>query len=388
MSSDAISSLAVNSARRAQRAQGAFVKSLSANDTGLTKSHQAGFLVNRYVGRRLFSFLDSGEALAARSISIKWMRSGVVTSSTARWYSSKSEYRVTGSIGSLITPSMTGDLLVMTRVGEREFEIATFEREVDIEYIRRELEISPTAVFALVGDHQLRAREAKVFADYLHMLDGFPSTSVLSTDARRIYDRVYGNQDLASCDPDKRLIGWVDIEFRLFQEIERAMVYPEIQRGFRSIEDFIALANQVKNRRASRAGASLENHIEQVLSDNNVRFSAQAVTELRKRPDFLFPSAEAYKDANFPDVGLTMLAVKTTCKDRWRQVNMEANRIQNKHLLTLQQGISPAQLAEMKDAGISLVVPKPLHGFYAPENRPELWTLKRFITYVRSKETA
>lgn len=386
MDSEAVSQLAVSSAYRAQRAPAAFVKSLSANDTGLTKSHQVGFLVNLDAGRNLFSFLDSDEMLAAKPISITWVRSGVITRSTAKWYSSKREYRVTGSVGSLITPSMTGDLLLMTRVGEREFEIATFERELDIDYIRRELGISPTALFALVGDQERRAKEVEAFTEYVQKLDLFPSTTALSTVARSIFHRIYGNQRRISVDPDKRLIDWVDIEFRLFQEIERALVYPVIQEGFLSIEAFIALANQVKNRRASRAGASLESHIGQVLVDNNVRFSAQAVTEMRKRPDFLFPSVEAYKDRAFVDTRLTMLAVKTTCKDRWRQVNTEADRIQNKHLLTLQQGISPAQLAEMKDSGITLVVPKPLHGFYAPQNRSELWTFRRFIEYVKSKE--
>jgi hypothetical protein len=56
-----------------------------------------------------------------------------------------------------------------------------------------------------------------------------------------------------------------------------------------------------------------------------------------------------------------MLAAKTTCKDRWRQILNEADRIPAKHLLTLQEGVSEGQFREMNDAGVRLVVPRALH---------------------------
>ena len=43
-----------------------------------------------------------------------------------------------------------------------------------------------------------------------------------------------------------------------------------------------------------------------------------------------------------------MLAVKTTAKDRWRQVLVEAERVETKHLLTLQEGISEIQYAQIE----------------------------------------
>ena len=43
---------------------------------------------------------------------------------------------------------------------------------------------------------------------------------------------------------------------------------------------------------------------------------------------------------------LCTLAAKTTCKDRWRQILSEADRLrdENKYLCTMQQGISSAQM--------------------------------------------
>jgi hypothetical protein len=106
--------------------------------------------------------------------------------------------------------------------------------------------------------------------------------------------------------------------------------------------------------------------------------------EVNKRPDFLFPSVAAYENPSFPASRLRMLAAKTTCKDRWRQIINEADRIQTKHLLTLQEGVSEAQFREMTDAGVRLVVPAGIHDAYPEAVRPHLITFEEFIGEVRT----
>lgn len=98
----------------------------------------------------------------------------------------------------------------------------------------------------------------------------------------------------------------------------------------------------------------------------------------------IFPSGSAYKNRNFPTERLRLLAVKTTCKDRWRQVLNEAERIATKHLLTLQEGVSVNQFREMTDAGVKLVVPSPIIHQYPDSIQPHLLTLERFIGEVRA----
>lgn len=49
-----------------------------------------------------------------------------------------------------------------------------------------------------------------------------------------------------------------------------------------------------------------------------------------------------------------MLAVKTTCKDRWRQILNEADKIHQVHLFTLQEGVSLAQYREMRGVGCQI----------------------------------
>ncbi len=87
-------------------------------------------------------------------------------------------------------------------------------------------------------------------------------------------------------------------------------------------------------------GFALENHMEVIFSESGVRYDRGSVSEGRSKPDFLFPGGKEYRDPGVDAVCLTMLGVKSSCKDRWRQVLAEARRIERKHLLTLETAIS------------------------------------------------
>lgn len=151
--------------------------------------------------------------------------------------------------------------------------------------------------------------------------------------------------------------------------------------------DFIARAQSILQRRKSRAGRSLELNVKELFLEENLReghdFQYQPETELRKRPDFVFPNEESYKSNLFPKERLRLLAVKTTARDRWRQVINEADRIERKHLLTVQEGVSENQFKEMRQAGIQLVVPQPLISKYPNSVQPHLQTLESFIGDIR-----
>ena len=127
-------------------------------------------------------------------------------------------------------------------------------------------------------------------------------------------------------------------------------------------------------------GQSLKNHLEAVFRAYLIEHVRGAVTENNQKPDFLFPSLEAYQAASSTGHAcLTMLAAKSTCKDRWRQVLAEASKIPRKHLLTLEPGISETQTAHMVDSNLQLVVPQPIQESYTSEQRPWLWNLAEFI---------
>ena len=210
----------------------------------------------------------------------------------------------------------------------------------------------------------------------------------MSQAARMIQYEVYLNRPLAVKDPDSILLRWTDQEYTLFRAIEHARYGDIVARGFSSVDDFVIMANQVLNRRKSRAGKSLEHPLAAIFDENKIRYTAQAVTEGNKKPDFMFPSEEAYHDMTFAVEKLCTLAAKTTCKDRWRQILNEADRLrdENKYLCTMQQGISAAQMDEMQAEKVILVVPKAYHSAYPKEKRDRIWTLGKFVDYVKEME--
>ena len=81
-----------------------------------------------------------------------------------------------------------------------------------------------------------------------------------------------------------------------------------------------------------------------------------------------------------------MLAAKTTCKDRWRQVLQEATRIERKHLCTLEPAISSAQLKEMAEDLLTLVAPSAIVPTYAVPYGYEVLSLEDFIQVVRERD--
>jgi hypothetical protein len=191
----------------------------------------------------------------------------------------------------------------------------------------------------------------------------------------------------ASLTPDARLLRRRECEFEIFRSVERAVELPKILAGFATVDDFVARAQSILQRRKARSGRSLELHTRQIFIEERLnegtQFSHQPESEPNKRPDFLFPSEAAYKNTNFPASKLRMLAVKTTCKDRWRQVVKEADRVDVKHLLTLQEGVSENQFKEMVDSGVQLVVPAKLVDSFPKPVRPHLQSLESFIGDVR-----
>ncbi len=212
----------------------------------------------------------------------------------------------------------------------------------------------------------------------------FPSTAVFSSFARDTLPEVDPRDD-----PDAALLAWIEREEALFKLQEKRIVASRLEEGFASygdadVDGFVSFSLSVHNRRKSRAGYALEHHLREIFDRFRVRYSHGAITEGRKRPDFLFPSVEAYRDPTFRSESLRMLGVKSSCKDRWRQVLSEAARIGRKHLLTLEPAISIDQTNEMSDSQLQLVVPAGLHNTYKPQQRAWLTNLSEFLSLVRS----
>lgn len=234
------------------------------------------------------------------------------------------------------------------------------------------------------------ARLRKAIERFISSLDiDFPSTEIMARAAREIENEVKDHiRDIAR-NPDKKILSWTNVEYELFRALEQVRYQGFLQHGFKDIDEFVETAKAVLNRRKSRAGKSLEHHLAEVFDYNGIVYEAQVVTEGNKKPDFIFPSGQAYHDKDYPVEGLISLASKTTCKDRWRQVINEADRLKDrtKYLFTLQQGISENQLKEMQAENVVLVVPKEYITTYPKEAQKSILSLAQFIAIVKKMES-
>ena len=190
----------------------------------------------------------------------------------------------------------------------------------------------------------------------------FPGTYIFSEFARSTLPDISGLDN-----PDMALLAWMEQEEILFRTLEKHLIADRLQKGFTDNDDFFKFSISALNRRKARAGLAFENHVEVLLQHNGIVFSRTPMTENRKKPDFIFPNISCYNNRDFPVEHLTMLGVKTTSKDRWRQVCTEADRITQKHLLTLEPRISINQTEEMTAANLTLVVPEEIKNTYTEE---------------------
>ena len=81
-----------------------------------------------------------------------------------------------------------------------------------------------------------------------------------------------------------------------------------------------------------------------------------------------------------------MLGAKTTIKERWRQVLDEADRIEVKHLVTLEPAVSTNYTQAMKKDNLQLVVPATLLDTITSEQRLWLMTVREFCEMVLERQ--
>ena len=382
-----------------------YAKYLAANDTSATGAHQVGLYIPKVVFGQLFPTAASSNAYnPSHYFEATLEPEGIQRRVRAVWYngrasgsSTRNECRITrwgGRSSPLQDPESTGSLCILAfRLGNsRDAEECRVwlcrdiaEEEVALDHLGMVepgagLLVSPTGlqlVDVAVAD---QVDSCIVRGDQMPPAWklSFPQPMELASFAIK---KASASRRLP---PDERLLRRRACEYQVFRSIEELHLLPKVRSGFQNVDEFVGYANAVTNRRRSRSGASLELQVRAILDEEGLPYSYDEVSELGKRPDFLFPSAANYQDARWPAVKLRMLAVKTTCKDRWRQVLEEAGRLEVKHLLTLQEGVSVTQFRQMTEAGLRLVVPTGLQGSFPTPIRANLQSFKQFMDETRA----
>lgn len=386
-----------------------YVKRLSGNDTLANESHQAGPYIPREFLFRIFPALARQEIKNPDILFDLYVDSHADHRQVrAIWYNNKfhgnpkggrNETRLTnfgGTASALLDPESTGALTVFAfrtaeppAIAECHVWVCRHETEEDLVEDRigpvepGKWLIWPPQQGALVPAATTPVRTSC----WLEPGEMPAAWRTKFPSGAEIIRRAVELRDDSSLDPDRRLMRRRECEFEIFRSVEQAIELPFITAGFTDVDSFIARAQTILQRRKARSGHSLELHAREIFVEERLvegtHFSHQPESDPGKKPDFLFPSAAAYHDPDFPPERLRMLAVKTTCRDRWRQILNEADRIPAKHLLTLQEGVSETQFGEMTRAGVQLVVPLGLTDKFPKSIQPHLQSLESFIGDIR-----
>lgn len=282
-----------------------------------------------------------------------------------------------------------GDLLVIVPESHEQFRGYVLDLDDDIEEVVAALGVELLGTWCVYDPgaepDELSEDDCidKRFREFAGRVEAFPTTAEISGLTLQVILNCI--ERFSQKTGDAQLMVLVIREYELFQLIERELCRSQIAgRLFKSVDDFLKVAASIMNRRKSRAGRALENHFEHLLRSRSITCDVRP-TNVDGKPDVILPSADAYNDSSFPAEKLCMIGLKTTCKDRWRQIISEAPRIRRKHIVTLQQGISAAQLAEMKAAEVTLVVPHSLQRLYPKDTGIEMLTVDAFLRELKQK---
>jgi hypothetical protein len=372
-----------------------FAKRLSANDSGLTGGHQVGFYVPREFALAVAPELVEPVLNPRRALRFSLVSHDQASTPSLIYYNSRlvrgqsngrNEFRVTafgGRRSALQDPDSTGAILVTawstTGASVEAWLAETIEEEEAIEGVLGPVEPGTQVLrlLAAAGEPQLVVVAPVDCEPDIGALP--PSWATEFPPGRELTGEAVRRRPCTGETEDRRLVERYRCEFGLFRVVEAAHTLPLITAGFPSVAEFLAVAQTVANRRKSRAGRSLELHLARVFDEEGVRYDTGETTEGNRKPDFVFPSIAGYR----ADRPTRMLGVKTSVKDRWRQVLDEAAKIPEKHLFTLSEGVSPDQFSQMEGARLRLVVPQGNVQKFPTAIRPKLLTLANFVRLVR-----
>ena len=288
-----------------------YAKRLSGNDTLANGTNQAGPYIPKEILFDVFPSLNHpDEENPDKHFELRVDSHLDVREIRAVWYNNKfrggtrNETRLTnfgGASSPLLDPESTGALTVFAFHREREGSLSpchvwvcNHETEEDLVEDRiGTIEPGRWRIWSVeAGDLLLFGNQSRancwletheIPSDWLQT---FPTTTEL------IRKTVEMRPD-DSLPVDQRLLRRRDCEFAMFRSIEEAVELPWIRQGFRTVDEYIARAQTILQRRKSRSGRSLELHTRELFLEEEMSegkdFSHQPESESGKRPDFLFP---------------------------------------------------------------------------------------------------
>jgi len=309
--------------------EGVAVKRLSAVEIDAGRSNQHEFNGSKEM-RRLFGEPVGKVHFAARFLYLcDADDEPVMDEADLTWYDAREKARLERGVMRqeyrLYFPSVTplsqcaaeGDLLFVAKRTEGSVLVIVAEKDTNIERqllwlfgfseqihpqfsIRSELETRQDRLgfVARVVLEQIGITAQEQASDYLEQMLAqfgatYPTSDLFSAFARNTLP------DISSLDaPDEALLAWMEWEEILYRTLEQYLLCERLQEiGLADIKDanpVISTVQSTLQRRRSRAGLALENHMEQIFREHAIAYTRGGITEGRLKPDFIFPGIAHY----------------------------------------------------------------------------------------------
>src|SRR5579862_210795 len=178
-----------------QQSDIAFTKFITANDTGATGGHQAGFHVHKNSWQLFFDKAGIKGENKDKFITIKW-QDDFETKSRFIYYGTgtRNEYRLTrfGRSFPYLQDEDIGDLLVISKKSSDYYEAFVLQSDDEIDEFLAALNISSTDINGIIPKQFELTAESKLtncFSAFVSTLKvDFPATIELATNARNCYN--------------------------------------------------------------------------------------------------------------------------------------------------------------------------------------------------------
>jgi hypothetical protein len=380
------------------RSEAVFLKKLSRNDSSWADDpgkHQYGFFIPSEIAKSdFFPPLKSTNPAKPHIFDVAymtlWPASGELRESTIKHYSNKGgEYHHTGVPKDQFLALTPASLLLAGRlahpVGKASwwfFVVDSASEEAEI--IENAFGLSADFHYGLFNPDIIKRglTDAELLLEEIEQaitkgtLDRFvaeqalPPSAALAELAQKEWLRENGLDSLnpfhLNCPGDVVMRISRDIEFAIYRVHEMrfraAQVAQLLTRGGASpvrnmVLDFArldAIFLSASQTRKSRAGRSFEHHMKRLFLDGSIRHEEQMVLSGR-RPDFVLPDVQTLNKKG----DAIIVSLKTTLKERWKQVGME--RLGGDvFLATVDDRVSSDVITEMQAQKIMLLVPESL----------------------------
>lgn len=381
-----------------------FIKKLARNDTSWTddpKKHQYGTYIPQEIRKsNFFPLLQNKNSakphIYEAALNTFWLATSEIKKSNLKHYSNKgSEMHFTGvpkeEFAGLAPASLLLGGLLRKSIGDAHHwfitidsfseEAALLESAFDLQadfhfglFDPKDLFHSASDDAELLIQEISAAIKSGTLKAFLKTASQFPPPSIMAAEAQKIF---LVRQGLDALNPynlpnpgDAVMEISRDIEYTIYKRIERRHraaevigiitekgtdIVTSVIKGYPELNAAFLSASQT---RKSRAGRSFEHHVARLLRDGQILFQEQAVTGGR-RPDFILPSVKALKQSVRTYDEALILSLKTTLRERWKQVPMEKFNCAL-FLATVDDRVSSDAIEDMRSLGVHLLVPESL----------------------------